>query len=178
MVNPEKSKLEQFREAVTGWLSVVTVVIGALFGLYKYLEEQRSAQVASLRQAETLERARLAQAEKDNLTRRIEAQKPFLELQFKTYLRTNSLVAKMILLKPDDPDHKKMRAEFDGLYWSELAMVEDVGVASAMVDLQKDLVRYEKGEAAQAVLNTSAIHLAHAFRDSIRSGWESGLKKP
>ena len=73
MVNPEKSKLEQFREAVTGWLSVVTVVIGALFGLYKYLEEQRSAQVASLRQAETLERARLAQAEKDNLTRRIEA---------------------------------------------------------------------------------------------------------
>src|SRR5438477_8306561 len=142
MVNPEKSRLEQFREAVTGWLSVVTVVVGALFGLYKYLDEQKSAQTASLSQARALENAKLAQAEKDNLTRRIEAQKPFLQLQFDTYLKTNSLVARMTRLKPDDPDYKKLRAEFDGLYWSELALVEDTGVEAAMVELQQNLVKY------------------------------------
>jgi hypothetical protein len=165
------------------WLPVLTVVIGALWGLYEFIWNERKAETARLEQARTIEqqrveqaqeteRQRRAQAEKEAVTRRIEAQRPFLELQFKTYLRTTTLVGKLIVLDPTSADYQALRQEFDTLYWTELALVEDDNVSSAMVRLQADLSEYEKRPNDRTQIKVSALRLAHAIRDSIRSGWQ------
>jgi hypothetical protein len=75
--------------AVTkAWLPVLTVVVGALWGLYEFIDTQKKAEVA-----------RVVQAKKDGETRRVEAQKPFLELQFKTYLATTGLIGRLVVLE-------------------------------------------------------------------------------
>src|SRR5258708_16985118 len=169
------SKLLEFAKA---WLSVLTVASGALWGLYQYIESEKKAETTRLEQARSIEQERVAQSERENTTRRIEAQKPFLELQFKTYLKTTTLVGQMILLKPTEEAYKALRKEFDTLYWAELALVEDPGVSTAMVQLQETLGNYERGQALQSAVRINALLLAHAMRDSIPSAWQGRLPAP
>jgi hypothetical protein len=173
----EKGALASFRKELSAWLQVLVIVFGGLFGLYKYLDEQTRAEEQRRDQIKNIERDKLAQAERDNLARLIEAQKPFLQLQFDTYKKANTLVGRMILLKPDDPEYKKLRDEFESLYWAELALVEDRGVAAAMINLGDRFRDYEADNVKQVELKVGAINLAHALRDSIRSGWEGGIKR-
>ena len=58
------------------------------------------------------------------------------------------------------------------LYWSELALVEDIGVSSAMVHLEEALEAYEQKTRPSTDLKPAALALAHAIRDSIQSGWQ------
>jgi hypothetical protein len=163
------SKLLDFAKA---WLSVLTVVGGALWGLYVYIANERRAEATRLEQTKALENERVAQAERDNVTRRIEAQKPYLQLQFATYLKTTELVGRLIQLKPDQDEYKALRKQFGTLYWSELALVEDIGVSSAMVHLEEALEAYEQKTRPSTDLKPAALALAHAIRDSIQSGWQ------
>lgn len=77
----------------------------------------------------------------------------------------------MIQLEPEQEKYKAMRKDFDALYWSELALVEDPIVASAMVQLQSALIMHEIGR-PEAPVKGAAIGVAHAMRDSIRNGWQ------
>jgi hypothetical protein len=171
-----KRWLKTFREELGAWLSVLTIVAAGLFGLVKYLDQQHEAELARITQAKTAEENRVAQAERENMTRLIESQRPFLDQQFKTYLRTNALVGRMVVLRPADPEFLKLVEEFESLYWSELALVEDRGVAQAMSELGKK-IHQVAGSAIHSpgYFNAEAIELAHAFRDSIRKNWEQGL---
>jgi hypothetical protein len=173
-------------DVVKAWLPVLTVVGAAVWSVYTYVGEQKRAETARLEQAKTIEdqrqrqqrdaeQARLDQVEKEAVTRRLEAQKPFLELQFKTYLRTTELVGKIIQLKPDTPEYAALRSDFSRLYWTELALVESTEVARAMIVLESALIRYENG--ASGELHPAAIGLAHAIGDSIRNGW-NGVALP
>jgi hypothetical protein len=173
---------DSFLNVIKAWLPVLTVVGAAVWSVYTYVGEQKRAETARLEQARTIEdqrqrqqrdaeQARLDQVEKEAATRRIEAQKPFLELQFKTYLRTTELVGKIIHLKPNTPEYAAHRTDFSRLYWAELALVESVEVARAMVVLEGALIKYEN-DVTSGGLHSAAIELAHAIRDSIRSGWK------
>jgi lipase chaperone LimK len=173
----EKAAVEQtyhskLLDMAKAWLSVATVVGGALWGLYVYVANEKKAEAIRLEQARTIEAERVAQAERDNATRRIEAQKPFLQQQFSTYLKTTALVGRIIQLQPDDDEYKALRKEFGALYWAELALVEDPNVSSAMVQLEDALVLKEKKTGAESGPKNAALGLAHAMRDSIRSGWQ------
>jgi hypothetical protein len=161
-------------EILKAWLPVLTVVIGGLWGLYEYTANERKAETTRLEQTRTIEREKLEQAQRADATRRIEAQKPYLELQFKTYLRTTELVGKIIQLKPTEPEYSKLRSEFSTLYWTELALVESTDVARAMVGLESALQTYEREATILAGrdLRVAALNLAHAIRDSIQSGWK------
>jgi hypothetical protein len=173
----EKAAVEQtyhskLLDMAKAWLSVATVVGGALWGLYVYVSNEKKAEAIRLEQARTIEAERVAQAERDNTTRRIEAQKPFLQLQFATYLKTTALVGQLIQFQPDEDEYKKLRREFDTLYWSELALVEDRGVASAMVQLEEALGQNEKKTGSPADIKYAALGLARAMGQSIQSGWQ------
>lgn len=162
----EKAAVEQtyhskLLDIVKAWLSIATVVGGALWGLYVFVENEKKA-----------EAIRLEQAERDNTTRRIEAQKPFLQLQFATYLKTTTLVGQLIQLQPDEDEYRKLRKEFDTLYWSELALVEDFGVSSAMVQLEEALGQNEKKMGSPANIKRAALGLARAMGVSIQNGWQ------
>ena len=169
-------------DVIKAWLPVLTVVGAGVWSVYTYVGEQKRAETARLEQARTIEdqrqrqqkdaeQARLDQVEKEAATRRIEAQKPFLELQFKTYLRTTELAGKIIQLKPNTQEYGSLRNDFSRLYWTELALVESPDVARAMIVLEGALIEYEN-DGTSGGLHSAAIELAHAIRDSIRSGWK------
>jgi|tagenome__1003787_1003787.scaffolds.fasta_scaffold20835508_2 hypothetical protein len=180
----EPKKPDSLLDLIKAWLPILTVVGASVWAVYTYVGEQKRSEDARLQQARVFEqqrqeqqkeseKQRLAQAEKDAATRRVEAQKPYLELQFKTYLRTTALVGKLIVLNPKDSAYLDLRREFDVLYWTELALVEDREVAGAMVFLNQRFKEYEQDPEKYAqTTRGAAISLAHAIRDSIRKGWQ------
>ena len=159
------------------WLPVLTVVGGALWGLYTYIDHQKAAAIeAQLHQEEAAVQAR-AQADKDSATRRIEAQKPFLQKQLDLYYETVQVAGKLATLKPDEAEWQSAKQRFYMLFWSELALVESGRVAAAMVHFREVLNGYEPkpAEAGSANdLRNASISLSHAIRDDIKDLWNAG----
>src|SRR6266550_849493 len=136
-------------DVVQNWLPVLTVVVGALWGLWTYIESQKAAEELRLTQAKTFEEQRQAQQKEADAqqrlqvareanTRRVEAQKPFLTKQLELYFETANVVGKLVTLAPAPTDQSSKEYEealrrFYALYWSELSMVEHKNVESAMV---------------------------------------------
>ena len=75
--------------------------------------------------------------EKESLTRRIEAQAPFLKLRQQRYVEIGEVVAKLVSNAPESEDYKKAKTRFRELYIVELTMVESPEVASQMVKLAR-----------------------------------------
>ena len=119
---PVQTRTHKYLSILQAWLPVLTVVGGALWGLYTYLDHQKDAQ----RQA-------AIQAEKDNATRRIEVRKPFLEKQLALYFETAQIAGRLATLTPESKFWPDTEGRFWALYWSELSMVEDGIVEEAMV---------------------------------------------
>jgi hypothetical protein len=110
-------------------------------------------------------------------TRRVEAQKPFLEIQLNLYKETAKVVGLLISLEPSSEEWKAERKRFTALYWSELSMVEHERVEEAMKKFREVLKRFEGDHSARGDLEAHSYHLAHAIRDSIKEAW-SGLATP
>lgn len=155
------------------WLPVLTVVGGALWGLYTYLDHQKEAQ-----------RLLAIEVRKDAITRTVEARKPFLEKQLALYFETAQVAGKIVTLTPTDDEWKGVERRFWELYWSELSMVEDRAVEEAMVKFSKKLYDYTarkkftvtnvKEEELKRPLFEAAFELAHAIRKSIENEWSGG----
>lgn len=148
---------------VQAWLPVLTVVGGALWGLYTYLDHQKGAQRDAARQSE-----------QEATTRRIEAQKPFLEKQLALYFEAAQVAGKLTTLKPAEDGWDANERRFWQLYWSELSMVESAAVEAAMVRLRTALDNYKRTPGDSALieaLDEAVYELAHAIRASIESAW-------
>jgi hypothetical protein len=148
---------------VQAWLPVLTVVVGALWALYTYLDHQKQ-----------LERERALQVQKDAITRRIEVQKPFLQKQLELYFETAQIVGKLVTTKPASADWDNLERRYWALYWSELSMVEDKIVEEAMVKFGATLQDYKSrpdNTDGIRALNGAAYELAHAIRTAIESAW-------
>jgi hypothetical protein len=127
--------MEQWSKVIQGWLPVLTVVVGAGWALYTYLDHQKDA-------------ARLLrlQADKEMVTRRIEAQKPFLQKQLDLYFETAHIVGKLVTMEPSSSgEWSTLTNRFWALYWSELSMVEHRMVEARMKRFGDALLRYQEG---------------------------------
>ena len=107
-----------------------------------------------------------AQAE----TRRIEATRPFLDRQLNLYTVATQAAA-TLATSSDEEALQEAKKRFWSLYWGELALVEDNGVAEAMEYFGYALER----ESAGTELKTLSLQLAHACRDSLAESW--GVKQ-
>src|SRR5271165_886051 len=114
------------------WLPVLTVVGGALWGLFTYLDHAKEAAktLAESEQNQAIERK--DQSERESRTRLIEAQKPFLDKQLALYLETSQVVGRLVAEDMYWQEWSRDLERFEELYWSELTMVEHTEVASAM----------------------------------------------
>lgn len=101
------------------------------------------------------------EAERYAESRRIEATRPFLELQLKAYTEA-VLVTSRIATSGDQAAIDR----FWELYTGELALVEDSQVAQAMIAFGDAL---KSGR--QAALRGLAIRLAHQMRESLAKSW-------
>lgn len=151
-----------FLEIIKAWLPVLTVVVGALWGLYEYIDTEKKA-----------ESARVIQAKKDGETRRIEAQKPFLELQFKTYLATTALIGQLVILEDKQEEFRKLRNDLEKLYWSDLGLVMDESVLKAVTELRHALEKQDNQPSRDAALDVQAgaENVIFEIRNGIARGW-------
>lgn len=131
-------------EAYSKIILAVIAVLGFIWGIYKYAD-------ANAKQSDT---------------RRVEATKPYLERQLKLYTEATQ-VASQIATSDDDGAVAKATTRFWELYWGELALVEDLGVESAMKSFGDTLLASKD----KATLKKSSLALAHACRDSLSISW-------
>jgi hypothetical protein len=144
--------------ALQRWAIIIPLVIAALsfaWGVYQYFRGEQAKQ-------EQLERERSAEADR----RRIEATRPFLELQLQLYTDASKSAA-VIATSDGAQEVAKARGRFKELFWGELALVEDPPVEAAMVRFQRAL---ENG-GSRADLQQLSLQLAHACRESLAKSW-------
>jgi hypothetical protein len=162
---------------VQAWLPVLTVVVGALWGLYTYLAHERE-----VAQSNTSQERRA--------TRNVEARKPFLEKQLALYFEAAQVLGKMVTITPDAGEWPGVERRFWELYWSELAMVEDKTVEAAMVEFSRHLFDYNANyktvashnpaelENLKRPLYGASLEVAHAMRASITKEWGAAYTEP
>jgi hypothetical protein len=148
---------------VQAWLPVLTVVAGGLWGLYTYIDHQNEIQ-----------RESASASEHDAATRRIEAQRPFLEKQLALYFETAQVAGRLVTLDVKSSDWSDAEQRFWALYWSELSMVEHKIVEQAMVDFGKALNAYkaDPNSSTKGMMDSAALDLAHAIRSGIEDAWK------
>jgi len=111
-------------------------------------EEREAAAAEALRYAES---------------RRIEATRPFLEMQLRVYTEAVQVASRIA----NSRDENTIR-RFWELYYGELALVENLDVAKAMVDFGDAL---NAGKTTE--LNTLAIELTRRVGESLAKSWDT-----
>jgi hypothetical protein len=157
------AQMDGWLKLVQAWLPVLTVVVGALWGLYTYIDHQKEVASAARDQQRQQTAARL-----------LEAQRPFLEKQLALYFDAAQVAGKLTTLKPGNADWDNNENRFWQLYWSELSLVESPAVETAMVKVGQYLNEYKKSpnnNEAGNNLQGSIYELAHAIRDGIQATW-------
>jgi hypothetical protein len=155
--------LKQWMPFVTFFVPVMTGMIGGIWIVAKYLDERA-----------TTER-------RTQVTRLIEAQKPFLDRQTKLYFETAATIGEIMIRDPKDKASTKWadaEKRFWALYFSELAMVEHCGVDSAMKAFGDQLILHKNLEFAPTSyieLGKMAIRVAHALRDGMTESWSGRI---
>jgi hypothetical protein len=170
---------DQLLKSIQSWLQVLTVVVAAAWGLYTYIQHDNDVKAAEARKSEELRAQTAAQAASENRTRWIEAQKPFLSKQLDLFFETAQVAGRLVTEDVQSPAWKADDLRFSALYWSELTMVEQVGVAKAMSDFKDKLVPIEsKVKAGQPVddkdmepLRSICLDLAQALRGGVERSW-------
>jgi hypothetical protein len=144
------------------WLPTLTAVVGAIWGLWLYVDQhQKDREQAS------------EQAVRDSRARIIEAQKPFLDKQLGLYFETAQVVGRLVQTDWTSDAWKADDNRFWELYWSELTMVEHKSVAQSMHDFGELLKKLEQSmdKPHQDALHTASLKLAEALRNGIQSSW-------
>jgi hypothetical protein len=103
----------------------------------------------------------------------IDARKPFLEKQLLFCIETVQTVAK-VATTTNAKAFEEAKDTFQEFYWGRLAMVEDEGLAKAMVTFQ-NLLRDAKLGDERRELKGASLGVAHACRELIQKGWDIGL---
>jgi hypothetical protein len=154
----EATPTDSLTNRLEPWIKLATAMVGAgtfLFGIYTYQETTKRQ----------LEQSK-AEAEQIAETRRIEASKPFLEIQLKLFTEV-TVVTALIATSTDPGKVAAAQARFHQLYWGELALVERGQVETAMANFKTAL---DKNQSQQA-LQPLALQLAHACRDELAKAW-------
>lgn len=169
-------------------IPVLTVVGGALWGLYTYLDHAKEAAAEVSRTEKNIAAERAVQSERESRTRLIEAQKPFLDKQLALYFETAQVVGRLVTADITTSDWEKDRSRFEELYWSELAMVEHTEVASAMIAFRNELlpIALKRSQLLPSDTRTkidkqnvlvAALGVAHALRKGIEESWGNTTDK-
>ena len=153
--------LRIFERSVPVFLPVLVAVGGAVWSVTLFLNAQSEA--AAKAQSEIANNAQ---------TRLIEAQKPFLDKQLELYVLVSKAVGTIVTVVPANPEWESAHRDFLALFWSELPMVENADVETAMVNLRDAIDRYLSNESLKTEVQKRSYCLGHAIRQSIQESWK------
>ena len=137
------------------WVKVMGPLLGVaafVWGIYTY---QNTTDQQNIRIAET---------------RRVEASRPFLEMQLKLYAeiaKTTSVIA----TSDNEINIKLATRRFNELYYGELALVERDKVIRAMIAFKKALDGLSEDANSQKELGRLALSLVKACRLELAESW-------
>jgi hypothetical protein len=139
-------------------LPIMTAILGGLFTVVRYIDQraltERSAQIARL----------------------LEAQKPFLDRQTALFFETAKVVGALMTLDPTNSANTQWsenETRYWALYYSELAMVENCAVDSAMAAFGSELKQFRttRDDVSKERLGRRAVSVAHALRTGMAESW-------
>jgi hypothetical protein len=111
------------------------------------------------------------------LSRRLEAQKPFLQKKLDLYIETAEVSSRLVewAADPKSSEWKKNAKRFWELRWSHLEVVGDPGVRQAMRRLGQEIIEVEHDPAKiRHDLRWSVECLADELRESLEAAWYTG----
>ena len=109
-------------QIIKNWLPVLTIVVGAIWGLYQYIDHQKE-----------IERQAQFQANQARDTRSFEIRKPFLDKQLTLYFEAAAVAGYLATeMEPTNPDWDKKVARFSQLNFGEIPTVSSPEVEAAM----------------------------------------------
>ncbi len=167
-LSPTTQAVLNFNQAM---LPALIAICGGLWVVYAFVQNQHESELL-----------RSIQAKKDNQTRLVEARRGFSDAQLKLYLETAQIVGKLVSwTKTTDGDWEASFRRFEQLFWTELSMVEDEGVKTAMQrfatkarDINpRRLSDLRPGEFEE--LKQLSFALALALKTSLENSWNINL---
>jgi uncharacterized membrane protein YraQ (UPF0718 family) len=160
-------------EIAKAWLPILTAVIGGLWVFYQYLDKQSADQRQQTDRRLELERQASINQTKEQQSRLLEAQRPFLVKQLDLYFETASVVGKLVSIDPSSSEWENLERRFWALYWSELSMVEHRVVEQAMKRFGDALKQFKQTKNAEDMskMQSAAYELAHSIRSGIEAAW-------
>jgi hypothetical protein len=105
-----------------------------------------------------------------------EAQKPFNDVQLKTYQEAASVTGVLATASEEDPAFTEAKKRFYALYWSGLSLVEDRQVEVAMINLERTLRNNKAASASHREVRDRVYCLAHAMKMSVETTWTPSRK--
>ena len=136
---------------------------GGLWVAFTYIDSQRRSH-----------EQKDIQAKNDNIARLIEARKPFATLQLQLFMEAGKVAGKLAAFDKsvdnwmDSPEWKSLCERFYQLSWTELSIVEDDDIKTAMVAFSEQL---KKAPSDASALNLVAYCLARKIRAGIETTW-------
>jgi hypothetical protein len=140
-----KGKLRVDVDAIGKWATIALGLFGALWKVDSFVKAQA-----------------------------VNSRRPFLDLQLKLY--TEAIQTTEILATSSDENELKSRAKrFWELYWGELGMVENGGLAAPDGGVEGAMVRFgnalRSDPANKHGLQLLSLALAHTLRNSLATSW-------
>jgi hypothetical protein len=105
-----------------------------------------------------------------------EAQKPFNDIQLKTYQEAAGVAGVLATESEGDPAFTEAKKRFYALYWSGLSLVEDRQVEVAMIYLERTLRNYKAASSPHREVRDRVYCLAHAMKMSVETTWRPNSK--
>jgi hypothetical protein len=152
---------------IDSWFKIIVVIASGLWVAYTYFTDR-----ARDRDKE------IEQSKRDSTVALINAQQPFLKKQLELYFETSRVVAILATAVPDSDEWRASEKRFWELYWSELSVVEDGVVESAMVETCKAMMKYKlapRDHLAQLTFEGATYDLAHALRRGFYNSWINAI---
>jgi hypothetical protein len=122
--------------------------------------------------------------DKDNKARLLEAQKPFFDTQLKLYMETAKVAGQIVVIDRtkdrwlESKEWKEAYEKFYQLFWTELSVVEDKTVKTAMETFSaklQEIILVPRDVEKDGELKQLSYQLARQIRSSIESSWQVQL---
>jgi hypothetical protein len=146
---------------IQGLLPAMTAIVGGLWIVFTYLENQKIVEQQRSDQLRQQWRAQL-----------IEARKPFLERQLKVYFDAANAIGKLVV-GMQTPEWDKAHDRFQELYWSDVVLVESKDVKTWIGFLQGHATvhREKRSDITAKIVKESAQKAVATIREDIESSW-------
>src|SRR5947208_1902247 len=157
---------------VQGLLPPLTAIIGGIWVVMTYLDQQQDAH-----------KKLAAQIDSEGQTRLLVARKSFNDQQFALYVQIAEIVSKLATLENYSSDEWTVNyRRFRELYWGALSMVEDDSVKGVMQEIrpQLEMINKDKTHVSDQMidkLQQSSYSLATALKNSLEKTFGVTLTK-